>query len=70
MHCPLSSKTDHVTYIPGQLIRPIVPSIARTLADWVTEYGPVITLRQGSHIIVVIGRVDVRFLFCSMYHVH
>ncbi|KAF8553149.1 cytochrome P450 [Imleria badia] len=31
---------------------------ARTLADWVTEFGPVITLRQGSHIIIVIGRVD------------
>ncbi|KAF8549254.1 cytochrome P450 [Imleria badia] len=33
-------------------------NIARTLADWVTEFGPVITLCQGNHIVVVIGRVD------------
>ncbi|KAF8553151.1 cytochrome P450, partial [Imleria badia] len=33
-------------------------NVARTLADWVTEFGPVITLRQGSHITIVIGRVD------------
>ena len=45
------------------------PSIAHTLTDWVTEYGPVVTLRQGNHVVVVIGRVDVRFLFRSMYHV-
>lgn len=45
------------------------PSIARTLADWVAEYGPVITLRQGNRIIVVIGRVDVRFLICLIYRV-
>ncbi|KAF8549251.1 cytochrome P450 [Imleria badia] len=37
-----------------------LPSVntARTLADWVTKYGPVVTLRQGSHVIIVIGRVD------------
>ncbi|KIJ14884.1 hypothetical protein PAXINDRAFT_134552 [Paxillus involutus ATCC 200175] len=33
-------------------------NIARTLADWVTEYGPLITLRQGSDVIIIIGRVD------------
>ncbi|KAG9310416.1 cytochrome P450 [Chiua virens] len=32
--------------------------IAHTLADWVAEYGPVITLRQGRQIIVIIGRLD------------
>ncbi|KAF9235736.1 cytochrome P450 [Melanogaster broomeanus] len=33
-------------------------NIARTLADWVEEYGPVITLRQGSQVIIVVGRMD------------
>jgi cytochrome P450 len=32
--------------------------IARTLADWVTEYGPVIALRQGSKVIIIVGRMD------------
>lgn len=43
-------------------------SIARTLEDWVTKYGPVVTLRQGSDTIIIIGRVDVRFLVRSLYH--
>ncbi|KIJ65429.1 hypothetical protein HYDPIDRAFT_110496 [Hydnomerulius pinastri MD-312] len=33
-------------------------NIAHTLADWVAEYGPMITLRQGSQVIIVIGRMD------------
>ncbi|KAH7884150.1 cytochrome P450 [Phlebopus sp. FC_14] len=33
-------------------------NIAHTLSDWVAEYGPVITLRQGSNVIIVIGRMD------------
>ena len=34
-------------------------SIAHTFEDLVAKYGPVVTLRQGSQITVVIGRVDV-----------
>lgn len=41
----------------------ILCSIARTLADWIAEYGPVMTLRQGSRIIIIVGRVDVCFPF-------
>ncbi|KAH7923755.1 cytochrome P450 [Leucogyrophana mollusca] len=33
-------------------------NIARTLSDWVSQYGPVISLRQGNHVIIVVGRVD------------
>ncbi|KAF8549342.1 cytochrome P450 [Imleria badia] len=33
-------------------------NVPRTLTDWVSKYGPVITLRQGSHIAIIIGRVD------------
>ncbi|KAF9221215.1 cytochrome P450 [Gyrodon lividus] len=33
-------------------------NIAHTLTDWIAEYGPVITLRQGSQVIIIIGRVD------------
>ncbi|KAF9235334.1 cytochrome P450 [Melanogaster broomeanus] len=29
-----------------------------TLADWVARYGPVISLRAGSRVIIVIGRLD------------
>ncbi|KAF9238563.1 cytochrome P450 [Melanogaster broomeanus] len=32
--------------------------IAHTLADWVARYGPVISLREGSRVIIVIGRLD------------
>ncbi|KAI6047002.1 cytochrome P450 [Pisolithus marmoratus] len=38
---------------------PLPPAdIARTLADWVNEYGPVISLRQGSQVIIIVGRMD------------
>ncbi|KAF8838138.1 cytochrome P450 [Paxillus ammoniavirescens] len=33
-------------------------NIARTLADWVADHGPVMSLRQGSQVIVIVGRVD------------
>ncbi|KAF9223307.1 cytochrome P450 [Gyrodon lividus] len=33
-------------------------NIARTLADWVEEHGPVMSLRQGSQVIIIIGRLD------------
>ncbi|KAG9310417.1 cytochrome P450 [Chiua virens] len=33
-------------------------NIAHTLAEWVVKYGSVIALRQGSHIIIVVGRAD------------
>ncbi|KAG6328286.1 hypothetical protein ID866_10803 [Astraeus odoratus] len=32
--------------------------IARTLTDLVAEYGPVISLRQGSRTTIIVGRVD------------
>ncbi|KIJ62870.1 hypothetical protein HYDPIDRAFT_176296 [Hydnomerulius pinastri MD-312] len=32
--------------------------IAHTLAEWVAEYGPVMTLRQGSQVIIIIGRMN------------
>ncbi|KAH7904937.1 cytochrome P450 [Hygrophoropsis aurantiaca] len=33
-------------------------NIARTLADLVTEYGPVVSIRQGSQVTVIIGRTQ------------
>lgn len=37
-----------------------LPSIefARTISDWVAQYGPVISVRQGSTTTIVVGRVD------------
>ncbi|KAF9230712.1 cytochrome P450 [Melanogaster broomeanus] len=32
--------------------------MVHTLADWVARYGPVISLREGSRVIIVIGRLD------------
>ncbi|KAI6002625.1 cytochrome P450 [Pisolithus orientalis] len=32
--------------------------IARTLADWVNEYGPVISLQQGRQVTIIVGRMD------------
>lgn len=38
---------------------PLPPvNIARTLSDWVNEYGPVISLRQGSRVTIIVGRMD------------
>ncbi|KAI6022242.1 cytochrome P450, partial [Pisolithus microcarpus] len=38
---------------------PLPPvDIARTLSDWVNEYGPVISLRQGSQVTIIVGRMD------------
>ncbi|KAI6146887.1 cytochrome P450 [Pisolithus tinctorius] len=38
---------------------PLPPAdIARTLADWVNEYGPVISLRRGSQVTIIVGRMD------------
>ncbi|KAF9233177.1 cytochrome P450 [Melanogaster broomeanus] len=38
---------------------PFPPSnISRTLGDWVAKYGPVISLRAGSQVTIVIGRLD------------
>ncbi|KAF9238564.1 cytochrome P450 [Melanogaster broomeanus] len=34
------------------------PQVAHTLADWVARYGPVISLRAGSRVIIVVGRLD------------
>ncbi|KAH7922200.1 cytochrome P450 [Leucogyrophana mollusca] len=31
-------------------------NIAHTLAEWVNTYGPILTLRQGSQVIIIIGR--------------
>ncbi|KAF9230261.1 cytochrome P450 [Melanogaster broomeanus] len=33
-------------------------NIAHTLGDWVAKYGPVISLRQGSGVTIVVGRLD------------
>ncbi|KIJ11532.1 hypothetical protein PAXINDRAFT_84362 [Paxillus involutus ATCC 200175] len=33
-------------------------NIPRTLTDWVADYGPVMSLRQGSQVIIIIGCVD------------
>ncbi|KAG6334916.1 hypothetical protein ID866_4177 [Astraeus odoratus] len=33
-------------------------SIARTLGDWVEDYGPVIALQQGKQVTVIVGRMD------------
>ncbi|KIJ05868.1 hypothetical protein PAXINDRAFT_121975 [Paxillus involutus ATCC 200175] len=33
-------------------------NIARTLADWVVDHGPIMSLRQGSRVIMIVGRVD------------
>ncbi|KAF9236256.1 cytochrome P450 [Melanogaster broomeanus] len=33
-------------------------NIAQTLEDWVARYGPVISLREGSRVVIVIGRLD------------
>ena len=38
----------------------LLPSIARTLSAWVAEYGPVITLQQGSQVTIIVGRMEVR----------
>jgi hypothetical protein len=40
-------------------------SISSTFIDWANEYGPVIALRQGSEVAIVIVRVDVRQNFTS-----
>jgi len=40
-------------------------NISSTLNRWANEYGPVITLRRGSEITIVIGRVSVRCHFVS-----
>ncbi|KAI6142188.1 cytochrome P450 [Pisolithus tinctorius] len=38
---------------------PLPPAdIARTLADWVNDYGPVISLRRGSQVTIIVGRMD------------
>ena len=36
------------------------PSIPHELATLVDQYGPVVSLRRGSHVTIIIGRVDVR----------
>ncbi|KAF9235332.1 cytochrome P450 [Melanogaster broomeanus] len=33
-------------------------NMARTLADWVAKYGPIISLREGSRVVIVIGSLD------------
>ncbi|KAF9231520.1 cytochrome P450 [Melanogaster broomeanus] len=33
-------------------------NLSHTLGDWVASYGPVISLRAGSHVTVIIGRLD------------
>ncbi|KAL4071169.1 cytochrome P450 [Scleroderma yunnanense] len=38
---------------------PLPPvDIARTLSAWVAEYGPVITLKQGSQVTIIVGRME------------
>ncbi|KAF9230454.1 cytochrome P450 [Melanogaster broomeanus] len=32
--------------------------VGHTLGDWVARYGPVISLRAGSHVVIIIGRLD------------
>lgn len=34
-------------------------SIAKTLTKWVAEYGPVVSVRAGSQVVVVLGSVEV-----------
>lgn len=33
--------------------------MAKTLTDWVAEYGPVMSVRAGNQVIVVLGNVEV-----------
>jgi hypothetical protein len=40
-----------------------LPSIARALTDLVREYGPVVLFRQGSQVIIVIGSVEVKYIY-------
>ena len=68
MRYPLSSRSTICVYSSFGLTH-LPSSIASTLADWVAKYGPVITLRQGSQIIIVIGRVDVRIAFVQPVYV-
>lgn len=35
------------------------PSVAAELGVLVEQYGPIVSLRRGSHVIIVIGRMDV-----------
>lgn len=41
-------------------------SIARALSALVAEYGPVITLQQGSQVTIIVGRMEVGFLLESV----
>ncbi|KAF8839514.1 cytochrome P450 [Paxillus ammoniavirescens] len=33
-------------------------NVARTLTGWMVDHGPIMSLRQGSQVIIIIGRVD------------
>ena len=68
MRYPLSSQSTICAHNSFGLTH-LLSSIASTLADWVAKYGPVVTLCQGSQIIIVIGRVDVRIMFVQPVYV-
>jgi hypothetical protein len=38
-------------------------SIARALTELVQEYGPVVSFRQGSQVIMVVGSVEVKSIY-------
>ena len=38
------------------------PSTVHKLAALVDQYGPVVSLRRGSHVTIIIGRMDVRLV--------
>lgn len=35
------------------------------LADWVNEYGPVISLQQGRQVTIIVGRMDVSVIISA-----
>jgi len=41
-------------------------SIAHALTDLVWEYGPVVSFRQGSQVIIVIGSVEVKSVYTQV----
>jgi hypothetical protein len=35
-------------------------SVTHTITQWIQEYGPVVSVRQGNQVSVIIGSVEVR----------
>jgi hypothetical protein len=44
-------------------------SVVNTITQWVQEYGPVVSVRQGNQVSVIIGNLEVRgHLLHSVLH--